>query len=112
MGEVCIGCSGNYREHKEGCHDLPSTQIRALAMVIRLGRTTCAILGDQLWHKGGRGNCSCPFARPAGAVIAKLRKRGLVERCSDSNEVLTFYRATTAGHRAAIAKRAKGGTTK
>lgn len=84
---------------------LTDIEARALVIIAR-SPTTCASLGDQLWHKGGRGNCSCPFARPAGVVVKRLKARGFVER--ELADVLTLYTATRAG-RAALEARRKGG---
>jgi DNA-binding MarR family transcriptional regulator len=60
---------------------LSSTQLRALVLIGRHGPITCASLGADLWGSDRRSsNCSCPWARPAGRVIASLRRRGLVDR--------------------------------
>lgn len=72
---------------------------RALVILAR-GPTTCAVLGSELWANAhpGAGNCSCPFARPAGSLIKKLRARGLVERhYPDRRDPRTLYTVTEAG---------------
>lgn len=54
---------------------------RALELVADKGPIRCSHLGDLLWPKGRRAaGCSCPYARPAGAVAARLAKLGLIER--------------------------------
>ena len=55
----------------------------ALDTLLRLRHpTSAANLGALMWGRSGFGNCSCPWARPAGAVLARLRKLPvpLVER--------------------------------
>jgi hypothetical protein len=67
----------------------------ALAYLRKYGPQTCANLGAALW--GDRlvaGNCSCPWARPAGAVLHRLKARGLVARYSDGHH--TLWTATAA----------------
>ncbi|MBV8722465.1 MAG: winged helix-turn-helix transcriptional regulator [Candidatus Eremiobacteraeota bacterium] len=72
-------------------------EARALRLIIKHGPITCANLGDHLWPDKPRpSSCSCPFARPAGAVVKRLKARGLVER-DYSSRVLTLYVATRAG---------------
>ena len=43
----------------------------------------CASLGTQLWHFGrglrAQGNSTCPWARPAGAVLHRLKAKGLAK---------------------------------
>lgn len=55
---------------------------RALLVIMKWnGHVTCANLGSELWSEGRPpGNCSCPWARPAGVVIKRLLAAGLVER--------------------------------
>lgn len=69
---------------------------RALLVMFKHNRITCANLGSELWGSPtrGSGNCSCPWARPAGVVIKRLRELGLVER-DRREKVLTLYRATS-----------------
>ncbi len=78
---------------------LSESEAKALIYVIKYGSITCANLGQELWGKPGRGNCSCPWARPAGAVIKKLRARGFVERDHIPGDPSTFYKATWRGEK-------------
>lgn len=77
------------------------TELAMLGAVLKLNhRGTCAALGDFLWgqfSKRGYSNCSCPYARPAGRVLASLVRRGLVQRHHDAHA--TMFRATRAGER-------------
>ena len=77
--------------------DLSAIEARALGVIVLHGEITCANLGDLLWHKGGRGNCSCPFARPAGLVIKRLRKLGLVDLFLRDGDPRTLYAANWKG---------------
>lgn len=59
-------------------------------------------VGSIVWGKdnstGYRGsNCSAPYARPAGRVLASLEKLGLVERVGE----FLRWRRTTKGERVA-----------
>lgn len=77
---------------------LSKAEARALLFIVKHVYTTCANLGDELWGKRKiAGNCSCPFARPAGAVIKKLRERGFVERHWVKGDHRTLFTATRAG---------------
>ncbi len=78
---------------------LSESEARALLIIVKHGYVSCANLGNDLWHKGGRDNCSCPFARPAGAVIKKLRARGFVERHHSAHDPRTLYTATRLGEK-------------
>lgn len=44
----------------------------------------CAYLGEQLWHFGrglrAKGTSTCPWARPAGKVLHRLKDKGLARR--------------------------------
>jgi hypothetical protein len=66
---------------------------RAMLVIVKNNGIGCATLGDQLWGKPGRGNCSCPWARPAGVVMKRLRDKGLVERDRNVTDRI-FYRPT------------------
>lgn len=80
---------------------LTTTQLAALKLIAKLGPISCANLGDYLWGiNKSSSNCSCPFARPAGKVIAGLMKLGLVERYRMRNERRTLYVTTRAGRKA------------
>ena len=85
---------------------LSDLDARALLIVVKNNWITCARLGDQLWGKPGRGNCSCPWARPAGVVVKRLRKRGLVEQDRQVKD-LTAYRPTRAVERVLSEMRSK-----
>jgi len=88
-------------DHAHGKWNMTPTQLAALKLITKLGPISCANLGDYLWGINGKGgsNCSCPFARPAGKVIAGLVKLGLVERCRVRNEHRTLYMATHTGRK-------------
>jgi hypothetical protein len=64
--------------------DLTEIDQKALRLLRR--PSSCANLGWLLWPGRPVGAiCSCPYARPAGKVVARLRARGLVVR-GDGNE--------------------------
>lgn len=71
-----------------GAGELTAVEQRAVAVLSR-GPTTCARLGDALWGRRGSGNCSCPWARPAGALLKRLVERGVVRRIP--GEYATLY---------------------
>ena len=66
---------------------------RALLVIVKSNGATCANLGAELWGRAGNGNCSCPWARPAGKVVKRLRELGLVRRDAKTGW-LTVYRHT------------------
>lgn len=74
---------------------LTPTEKRAMAYLYR-EPASCASLGELLWGRRGLSNCSCPWARPAGKVLAGLHKRGLVEREVGS---VNRYQLTARGRR-------------
>lgn len=76
---------------------LSEAEARALFALVKHVYMTCAVLGAQLWGTKNLSNCSCPWARPAGAVIKKLKARGFVERHYVMGDHRTLYRATRAG---------------
>jgi len=83
------------------------TEARALLALVKYVYMTCANLGDELWStKKIAGNCSCPYARPAGAIVKRLRARGLVERHRVDGDHRTFYRATRAGEKLILTDKA------
>lgn len=66
---------------------LTEIERRALECMREWGRpVSAANLGDNVWRRGPQdrryGNCSCPFARPAGKVLKRLRELGLTELVS------------------------------
>ena len=82
-----------------------------LRVLIKHGPISCANLGAELWHGGrgaglpplnkrGYGNCSCPFARPAGRLVQRLVRDGLAERHYEEHDERTMYKATRKGERA------------
>jgi len=81
---------------------LTPSEARALLGIVKHVFITCANLGSVLWGRNVAGNCSCPWARPAGKVVKRLRTYGLVERHRVTGDPRTFYRATTAGERQLI----------
>ena len=78
---------------------LSQSEARALLLIVKYVSITCAWLGQELWGKPGRGNCSCPWARPAGVVIKRLRARGFVERYHRAGDPRTLYKATWRGEK-------------
>ena len=78
---------------------LSPIEARALRAAVKYMAITCALLGYVLWGKPGRGNCSCPWARPAGGVIKRLRARGLIQRHRVPGDPRTFYRPTWRGEK-------------
>lgn len=82
-----------------GNRDTP-IEVRALRAIGKHVRISPANLGAVLWGWHTASNCSCPWARPAGAVIKRLRKQGLVERVHDkSGNDRSLYKITRAGER-------------
>jgi hypothetical protein len=77
---------------------------RALLVVVKNNGITCARLGDELWGWHTAGNCSCPWARPAGVVMKRLRVAGLVEH-DRSVKDRVFYRPS--GKVEALLRRAR-----
>lgn len=76
---------------------LTPTEKRAMAILIKHGPTSCAMLGDTLWGRKRAGsNCSCPYARPAGKVVKSLIAKGLVERDVSFTD-RWYYAATRKG---------------
>jgi hypothetical protein len=61
---------------------------RALAILRERGPLPCSQLGEALWGRRGAGNCSCPWARPAGRLLHRLLKLGLVHRTHDAHFTL------------------------
>ena len=66
---------------------LTDTERRVLEAIRDCGRpASAANIGDKVWRRGPGdrryGNCSCPFARPAGRVLKRLREMGLTELVS------------------------------
>ena len=79
---------------------LSAAEARALLFIVKYVYTTCANLGAELWgNDRGPSNCSCPYARPAGAVVKKLRARGFVDRHHVAGDPRTLYKATWRGER-------------
>lgn len=75
--------------------DLSAVEERAVRVLERAGPTTCARLGEALWGRPGRGACSCPWARPAGALLKRLVVRGVVRRVP--SRPITLYELRRAG---------------
>jgi hypothetical protein len=114
-GPVCGTCLKVFnRARQEGEDELITSKhgtvstIDVLRVLIKYGPMTCANLGAELWS-GGRGagasalnhrsygNCSCPFARPAGRMVARMVQAGFAERTYVDHR--TLYRVTSAGER-------------
>lgn len=77
---------------------LSKTEARALLAIVKFNPITCANLGDALWGNWrGPSNCSCPFARPAGAIVKRLRALGFVTRHYIASDPRTLYTATPRG---------------
>ena len=68
--------------------EVSEIELRAIALLRKHGPMTCATLGSLLWPEIRRGNCSCPMARPAGSLLHRLRKRGLVERRPEEHHIM------------------------
>lgn len=77
--------------------ELTETESKAIA-VLAVRPETCASLGWRLWGEGGyRGSaCSCPYARPAGRILASLRRKGLVRRNNAADDRF-LYELTAQG---------------
>jgi len=73
--------------------NLSPLDARALLIIVKRTGITCANLGAELWGRRAYVNCSCPWARPAGVVMKRLRLAALVEIDRKEN-VLTVYRPT------------------
>jgi hypothetical protein len=71
---------------------------RALEIMSKVEFIRCAHLGDELWPKSLGG--SNPMSRPAGAVLARLRKKGFIEDHWDKFAERTDSRITAAGREA------------
>lgn len=56
--------------------NLTDPEIAMLRALVLMGPSKCSKLGDQLWPDS-KGSNSCPMARPAGALLARMRKKGL-----------------------------------
>ena len=67
---------------------LSPVEARALQILRDRGPQTCARLGEALWGRTGNGNCSCPWARPAGALLHKMLAKGLVRKEYDEHFIL------------------------
>lgn len=92
---------------------MPVTEQDARRVLIKYGPISCANMGAELWQ-GGRGaglppinhrrygNCSCPFARPAGKLIARLVRLGHARPARAKDRRL--YEITSAGERAFFAE--------
>lgn len=87
---------------------LSQVEARALLATVKYVWITCANLGAELWGKdfAVAGNCSCPFARPAGGVVKRLRALGLVERHYVAGDPRTLYKATWRGEKHLLEDRA------
>jgi hypothetical protein len=75
---------------------LTEIERRALAAVRELEPTTCSSLGSRLWGSG-RGQSSCPFARQAGSILQRLRRRGYVETTRPIGATVTHWQLTEKG---------------
>ena len=66
---------------------LSEIEARVLNQIAKFNdNATCATVGSSIWVSFAH-NCSCPHARPAGAVIARLIKKGYVRRTDDKERV-------------------------
>ena len=67
---------------------LSNSDLAALKRLREVGTTTCARFGDMLWGSNRAGNCSCPWARPAGKVLRRLERAGYATRVSHTEKNL------------------------
>lgn len=66
---------------------LSEIEARVLNAIAKLNdHATCASIGSLVWPSA-RGSSSCPHARPAGAVVARLQRKGYVRRASDDDRI-------------------------
>lgn len=79
---------------------LSESEARGLLALVKHVYMTCANLGEELWgNRPVSRNSSCPFARPAGAVVKRLRARGFVDQYHVVGDPRTFYKATWRGEK-------------
>jgi hypothetical protein len=78
---------------------LTPAQALVVLFLLKYPRSRCSEVGAHLW--GDQLTNPQSFARPAGAILAHLRKKGIIARAfSYKGEPKCFY-LTSAGHRAA-----------
>jgi hypothetical protein len=69
--------------------DLTEGDVKALRLLVSFqGRLIGpGAFGDTLWGRRDRGgsNCSCPYARPAGKVLNRLKRAALAEWVHEGN---------------------------
>lgn len=50
---------------------------------------TCNEVGENLWGGTGRNyQCTAPYARPAGKIVRRLQKKGLIRIIIDPDKTL------------------------
>lgn len=58
------------------------TEIEKRALEFLSSPRSCTEVGEHLWADAGRKNSPRQsWARPAGALLARLRRKGLVRKC-------------------------------
>jgi hypothetical protein len=69
---------------------LSAVEQRAVHLLER-GPMRCSELGELLWGVERRSAGTCPWARAAGALVKRLRERGLVRRAHAPDDRRTLY---------------------
>jgi len=72
------------RAMQAGLSEVEARVLNAIAKMNDIA--TCASIGDWIWPPA-RGSSSCPYARAAGAVVARLVRKGFVERSVDKDRI-------------------------
>lgn len=72
--------------------DLSDIERKAIAFLASGRGRTCNEVGEHLWgEQGYHGSaCSCPFARPAGRLLHKLKRLGKATQIFGKDRVLWF----------------------
>jgi hypothetical protein len=79
---------------------LTDADVRALCLLVeQKALVGPGYFGDLLWGRERHmSNCSCPYARPAGKVLGRLKAAGLAEYISEERPMKRWgWRATHAG---------------
>ena len=74
---------------------LSKTDSDVLSRLASLGPQSCTEIGEHVW--GGKRNRQC-YARPAGRVLHRLKRAGLVDRYYDKAQRRLVWETTVAGH--------------
>jgi hypothetical protein len=68
---------------------------RAMLLAVSVHPDTASNLGADLWYRNGRKPQS--YARPAGALLHRLSRRGLVARRESGDGIHTHWYITARG---------------